>query len=99
MSKQKHAQKTFHLDKRAGKILAIDDGGSDDDLLTTREMATWFGCSEVWLEIGRVRGYGPRFTKISPRMIRYRRGDGRAYLRERTHAATSEYRNRPGAAA
>jgi hypothetical protein len=33
----------FHIDKRAAEIAASP--GSDDDLLTTRQLAEWFGVS------------------------------------------------------
>ena len=45
-----------------------------------------------FLEIGRVKGYGPKFKKISPRCVRYRRGDVLDWLKSRTHASTAEYR-------
>ena len=46
-----------HLDKRAASLLTTS--GGDDDLLTTPETAAWLQTSEQWLEIGRVKGYGP----------------------------------------
>ena len=73
-----------HLDKRAEKLVA--EPGDDDDLLKTRELAAWLGTSEQWLEIGRIAGYGPPFLKITPRMIRYRRGAVRRWLRTRAGA-------------
>ena len=82
--------KTFHIDKRAQSIIAVDVG-ADDELLSTRELASWLGLSVQWLEIGRTRGYGPKFTRISPRMVRYRRGDVLKWLRSRTHGSTAEY--------
>jgi predicted DNA-binding transcriptional regulator AlpA len=72
---------THHLDRRAGKL--ADEPGDNDDLLKTRELAAWLGVSEQWLEIGRVRNYGPPFIKIDPRMIRYPRGRVRRWLRTR----------------
>ena len=44
-----------HLDRRAHQIAAVDQGGSGDDLLTTAEVAQWFGVSEAWLAIGRAK--------------------------------------------
>jgi hypothetical protein len=85
-----HSPKKFHIDKRADAILATE-GEDDDDLLTTRETANWLQVSEQWLAIGRHRGYGPSFTKCSTLVVRYRRGDVRAWLRERTFASTAEY--------
>jgi predicted DNA-binding transcriptional regulator AlpA len=80
----------FHLDKRANQIVDASTG-VDDELLDTEAVADWLGCSTQWLEIGRVRGYGPSFKRISPRMVRYRRADVLAWLKLRTHASTSEY--------
>lgn len=80
-----------HLDRRAHKLVDEDAGASDDDLLTTLEVATWLGISTQWLEIGRMKGYGPQFTRVAPRSIRYTRGNVRKYLKSRTHASTAEY--------
>ena len=82
--------KTHHIDRRANTITAVDIG-ADDELLSTKQVAAWLGVSTQFLEIGRSRGYGPRFTKISPRQVRYLRGDVMAWLRQRTHASTAGY--------
>jgi hypothetical protein len=76
-----------HLDRRADKL--VDQPGDDDDLLKTEEAADWLGVSPQWLEIGRGVGYGPPFLRISPRMIRYRRGNVRRWLRKRMRHAAS----------
>ena len=60
-------------------------------MLTTREVAAWFGVSEQWLEIGRHRGYGPEYTRLGPHIIRYTRANCLKYLKARTHASTAEY--------
>jgi predicted DNA-binding transcriptional regulator AlpA len=91
-------RRSFHLDKRAEQILDADSGGDDDELLSTREVATWLGVSRTWLEIGRSEGYGPRFTRLAPRIIGYRRADVVAWLRERTHQSTKEYAHEGDAA-
>jgi predicted DNA-binding transcriptional regulator AlpA len=88
-----YVPKRFHIDKRADAIAAAD-AGDDDQLLSTQAVASWLGISLQWLEIGRHRGYGPKFQKISARHIRYRRGDVVEWLRSRTFASTSEYANR-----
>ena len=84
--------RNHHLDKRAGAIAAAAAGEDEDDLLTTTQTAVWLGVSEPWLEIGRHKGYGPPFVMIAPRLIRYRRSNVLAWLRERTHQCTREYR-------
>jgi hypothetical protein len=60
--------------------------------LSTIELAAWLQCSKQFLEISRCEGYGPKYVKIAPKLVRYRRADVLAWLRERTHACTSEYR-------
>jgi predicted DNA-binding transcriptional regulator AlpA len=85
-------ERKFHLDRRAAAL--IDGGvaaGSPDDLLSTSEVAEWLGVSTQFLEIGRTRGYGPKFCRLSPRRCRYLRSSVLEFLTERTHAATAEY--------
>jgi predicted DNA-binding transcriptional regulator AlpA len=82
--------KTHHIDKRAHQIVDVE-GATNEDLLTTPALAEWLAVSTQWLEMGRLRGYGPPFTRIGPNSIRYRRGDVRAWLAERRHHRTSEY--------
>lgn len=83
-----------HLDRRADQIAAVAPG-ADDELLNTTAVAVWLGCSTQWLEIGRSKGptggYGPRFTRVSERCIRYKRGDVLAWLKKRTFNSTAEY--------
>ena len=81
---------THKLDSRVS-IIGMGEG-DDDDLLTTKELALWFGVSEEWLEIGRSLGYGPPFIRLAPRIVRYQRGQCRAYLKQRNHASVAEYR-------
>jgi hypothetical protein len=88
------APKSHHLDRRADD-LAFIDWGSDDDLLSTAELAKKLGTSTQFLTIGRHRGYGPAFLNISRKCTRYRVGDVRQWLRERTYRSTAEYARRP----
>jgi predicted DNA-binding transcriptional regulator AlpA len=82
-----------HLDRRADHLAQEGAAaGNTDDLLDTRTVAAWLGVSTQFLEIGRHRGYGPRFVRLSTRRTRYRRSDVLDWLRERMHAATAEYR-------
>lgn len=80
-----------HLDKRIPEIIMRAPKGGPDDLLCTKAVAEWLGVSTQLLEIGRSKGYGPAFVRISPRRIRYRREDVLAFLRQRTHTQTSQY--------
>jgi predicted DNA-binding transcriptional regulator AlpA len=89
---QSPAPRRYHLDRRVHQILAAGRDGADDELLSTQQVAQWFGVSEQWLEIARARGDGPRYVMLSARTIKYRRSDCRAFLDARTHASTREYR-------
>ena len=81
-----------HLDRRADAISTQPVAeGPPDQLLSTKEVAGWLGVSKQFLEIGRGKGYGPRFTRLSPRKIRYRRTDVLVWLEQRSHASTKEY--------
>ena len=82
---------TLHLDRRANLLATIGAVGDDDDLLTTPQLAEWLAVSEQWCEIGRHKGYGPPYVKLAGR-VRYRRCAVRAWLNERAHRSTSEYR-------
>jgi predicted DNA-binding transcriptional regulator AlpA len=79
----------FHFDKRIDSI--VDAPGSDDDLLSTAQVAAWLGVSVQWVDIGRSEGYGPPFQKLGPHIVRYHRGAVRAWLLARTCYSTSEY--------
>jgi hypothetical protein len=81
-----------HIDRRAENIIAdSDDGDAADDLLSTGAVADWLCVSTQFLEIARSKNYGPRFVRIGPRTIMYRRGDVLAWLKQRTFAGTAEY--------
>jgi predicted DNA-binding transcriptional regulator AlpA len=83
-----------HIDKRAGAILAASAADDDDTLLTTVQCAGWLGVSEMFLIVGRTKGYGPPHVRISPNVVRYRRGDVRVWLTERTHRHNAEITKR-----
>lgn len=83
-----------HIDRRAQKLAEADATGKQDDLLDTRAVSDWLGVSTQWLEIGRSKNYGPKFLRVSPHVIRYRRGDVLTWLKKRTYASTAEYGRR-----
>jgi hypothetical protein len=89
--KKSLAPKSHHLDYRAA-VIADLGVGDDDDLLTTRQIAEWFGVTRMWVDIGRSRGYGPQFMEVTPNCILYRRGDVRDWLRERSKVAEAKQR-------
>lgn len=81
-----------HLDRRADDLAHKGaEAGAPNDLLSTSEVAEWMGVSTQWLEIGRSRGYGPKYCRSSARRIRYLRSSVLAFLAEREHARTTEY--------
>jgi hypothetical protein len=62
--------------------------GDLDDLLTPAELAEWFRCSESGLAKMRLRGDGPRFTKVGA-AVRYRRRDVIHFLDLKATTSTS----------
>lgn len=75
-----------HLDRRAN-VLAAQCPGDASDLLNSRDIAAWFGVSVLWVELGRIKNYGPPFVRLGPKLVRYRRGDVLTWLESR---ATSQ---------
>ncbi len=77
-------QRQLHLDKRIEQILAaMAADASGDDLLTTAQEAAWLGVSKEWLEVGRAKGYGPKFVRLGEKLIRYKRSDTLKFLQGR----------------
>jgi predicted DNA-binding transcriptional regulator AlpA len=91
-------RRRHHLDRRAQQLLATGEGDADE-LMSQRAVAEWLGVSGQWLSVGRHRGFGPPFVRLTPRMVRYRRGDVRAWLESRRYSSTAEYKKRPAHAA
>jgi hypothetical protein len=58
----------------------------DDDLLDPATVADWIDLTTAWLQAARGKNIGPKFIRLGPRAIRYRRGDVAAWLEARTHA-------------
>src|SRR5438477_7707224 len=83
-----------HIDRRAIAVIEEATLRSDDELMPTPNCAIWLGVSDQWLEIGRTKGWGPPFVKLSPRRVRYRVGDVKRWLAERSHRCTVEYQKR-----
>ena len=85
---------SFHLDKRA--LTIIDAGeGTDDDLLSTAQMAQWFGVCETWFIIRRrTPEVGPPYLRLSPQRVRYRRGAVKQWLAQRAFRSTDQYGNK-----
>jgi hypothetical protein len=73
-------QRTLHLAKRAGQILAQSAGRPDDELLDDDQLAQWFGVSRQWPCQARIHGYSPPFIRLGPKRIRHRRDQVNAWL-------------------
>ena len=62
---------------------------TENEFLTTEEVATMLKIGKSTLEQMRLKGGGPRFFKFGPRAIRYRIADIVAW--GKTYSSTSEY--------
>jgi hypothetical protein len=81
------------IDRRAQRLVRLINADfHPEELLTTKETAAWLSVSTQFLEIGRTRGYGPKFKLITDSVVRYRVGDIRDWLKVRTYASTAEYK-------
>jgi hypothetical protein len=78
------------LERYAASIIAAGNG-DDDDMMTSSAVAEWLQVSKQWLEIGRCKGHGPKFIRLSSQVVRYRRGDVKSWLADRQYAHTAEY--------
>ena len=58
------------LEKESGPAV----GNFFFEYLNTQQAAKYLQVSTQWLEIGRVKGYGPPFIKLS-RLVRYKKSD------------------------
>jgi hypothetical protein len=82
----------MHLDRRAERLLTEHvAAGPDDELLDSAQLAEWLQCSVQFVEILRGRDDGPDFERIAPKVIRYRRGSIRTWLRQREIRSTAQY--------
>lgn len=54
-----------------------------DKLLNQKEVATWLGCSEAWLEQARFRNTGIPVVRLG-RACRYKTSDVQRYIAEHT---------------
>ena len=75
-----------HLDRRAGQLLTTIKTTTKADrllMLSTQQVAQLLGVSEQWLEVGRVKDYGPPFKRLAPRLIRYPRAGLVKWLKQR----------------
>jgi hypothetical protein len=90
-ARRRHQPKFLPLDRRATLVSSVAIGADPDSLLDTKYLAEWLCVSVQWLETGRSRGYGPPYTRLSAKAIRYRVGDILTWLEQRSHKSTAEY--------
>ena len=64
--------------------------GAPERLMKRSAAAELLGCSVRFLENAALRGDGPRFIKVSPRLVLYRLSDLQAWLETRVRVSTSE---------
>jgi hypothetical protein len=55
-----------------------------DALLDTEQAAAFLRVRPAWLMKGRANGYGPRFVRLGPRLIRYSRRALALYAQQNT---------------
>ncbi len=68
------------------------DQNATGQLLTEGQVAGLLNVSIRTMQGWRLRGGGPKYIKVSPGAVRYRRGDITNFLDARTFASTSEER-------
>jgi hypothetical protein len=86
-----------HIDRNARETLdQLTVDLEDDTLLSTLQCANWLGVSTQFLEIGRIKGYGPPAVNIAPRVVRYRKTSVLRWLIERERAYAKAQRAKAG---
>ena len=64
-----------------------------DALISEKEAAEFLGVKVPTLQKYRCTGNGPKFARLSPRCIRYRRSWLEAWANEKVYSSTSAYPN------
>ena len=70
--------------------VCIDSEADANRLLSRDDVEREYGISRRWLELAAMSGNTPPMIRVSRRMVRYRRADLEAWLRERTVRSTSQ---------
>ena len=71
-------------------VLLSVPGHPDPENMRPARAAAYLGCSKSFLDQARLTGIGPRYVKVSPTMVIYRRADLDAWLAERVVRSTAE---------
>jgi hypothetical protein len=75
---------SLHLDRRAERLFEeLEAHGPDERLLSTKEAAYLFGQSPEWFEGRRHKRLPPKFVRITARVVKYRLGDLRNFIKSR----------------
>lgn len=61
-----------------------------EPLLSTEQAAAWLGVSPRFLTDRRYKGGGPRFIRLSAKVVKYDPSDLRAWLNGRAFGSTAE---------
>jgi len=63
---------------------------SSNEILTEREVCRWLGISEPTIFRHRRAGTGPKFIRLSPRRVAYRRSEVESWLSRREQQKTDD---------
>jgi excisionase family DNA binding protein len=72
---------------------ALREAAPIPEYMNTIEAARYLGVSKQFLEIARHRGGGPKFLKISSRMVRYKKSDLDEWMCSHRRESTSDITN------
>ena len=90
---------THHIAKRADRLLQDPEARGDPGyLLSTKELARWWGYAVITLEVWRRKGMGPPYIPM-PGRICYPLGKAVAWLNEQRDTSTPPERRRGNGAA
>jgi len=78
------------MTKRTAIPTTSPTGHSAEPLLTTEQAAILIGFHPSYLAKARLTGAGPRFLKIGPKSVRYRRSDIDLWLADKGRISTSD---------
>lgn len=61
-----------------------------EKFLSTKQLARLLNVSPQWCEIGRCKGYGPPFIRITRGMVRYRLSDVLKWMEARSYTSNTQ---------
>lgn len=78
---------SLHLDRRVEQLASVSL--HPDEIVTTKQLAAWFGVSVGWCSRARRMGLGPPHIIDDDGIVRYRVGNVKEWLRTRTPQYTT----------